>query len=157
MLDKILYQALFFSKLSNLPVHKVGGGQVGNGMLAFLHKSSHVYPQYVSAPPCIRIVPASPLWKTPHDVPAQDMTLAACRVALRRIRMDLRATMDTAKGEGFNVSSGGRGEGAAASDAGLVILSSATESVSYLAELLLPGRVSESGFCRCVYLCHVFG
>lgn len=57
------------------------------------------------------------------------MTLAACRVALRKIRSELRAAVD--------------GEGAADGDAGLVILSSATKNALYLGELLLPVRVRE--------------
>lgn len=63
------------------------------------------------------------------------MTLAAGRVALRKIRAELRATA-AAKAEAEAEA------GSAASESSLVVLASATTSALHLGELLLPARVS---------------
>lgn len=64
----------------------------------------------------------------------QDITLAAGRVALRKIRADLRSSLGVSADEGSGST--------LPDDATMVILSSATQNALYLDELLLPVRVS---------------
>ena len=67
----------------------------------------------------------------------QDMTLAAGRVALRKIRAELRDSA-AAKAEAEAEAEAD----SAATESSLVVLASATTNASHLGELLLPARVS---------------